>query len=252
MRRPPALALDQRVGGERGGHRDEADGLRRNLLCATVESGRLPNAAAWLIGTRASLATQQILAERAQVIVARPAKTRCWDPHVLFSFLSFVGQADLHVLAASERFACWQPLYVEIGAADLDEYLLFHARRILDDVRSPAELKICWHRLAGCEPMNVTEDLARAAVSRLARIFERDRGEKAAEGATRWIMRYLEKCCTADSERSLRGGRGERYYVWHWLVTDVPQRSLHNWQNAAARLIAAELRDRSAIGSDWQ
>jgi hypothetical protein len=30
--------------------------------------------------------------------------------------------------------------------------------------------------------------------------------------------------------------------AWQWFVTDVPQRSLHNWQNAAARLIAADLR----------
>jgi len=30
--------------------------------------------------------------------------------------------------------------------------------------------------------------------------------------------------------------------AWKWLVTDVPQRSLHNWQNAAARLIAVDLR----------
>ena len=33
--------------------------------------------------------------------------------------------------------------------------------------------------------------------------------------------------------------------AWHWLVTDVPQRSLHNWQNAAARVIAADLRGRA-------
>ncbi|MCG7582623.1 MULTISPECIES: M48 family metallopeptidase [Mycolicibacterium] len=30
--------------------------------------------------------------------------------------------------------------------------------------------------------------------------------------------------------------------AWQWLVTDVPQRSLHNWQNAAARVIATDLR----------
>ena len=30
--------------------------------------------------------------------------------------------------------------------------------------------------------------------------------------------------------------------AWQWMVTEVPQRSLHNWQNAAARLIAADLR----------
>ncbi|MGE5696804.1 MAG: hypothetical protein ACM4D3_16715 [Candidatus Sericytochromatia bacterium] len=32
--------------------------------------------------------------------------------------------------------------------------------------------------------------------------------------------------------------------AWQWFVTEVPQRSLHNWQNAAARLIAADLRGR--------
>ena len=39
--------------------------------------------------------------------------------------------------------------------------------------------------------------------------------------------------------------------AWQWLVTEVPQRSLHNWQNAAARLIAADLRGRvAALPSD--
>ncbi len=37
--------------------------------------------------------------------------------------------------------------------------------------------------------------------------------------------------------------------AWQWLVTEVPQRSLHNWQNAAARLIAADLRGRVPAGS---
>jgi hypothetical protein len=38
--------------------------------------------------------------------------------------------------------------------------------------------------------------------------------------------------------------------AWQWLVTEVPQRSLHNWQNAAARLIAADLRGRVSVASD--
>ncbi len=33
--------------------------------------------------------------------------------------------------------------------------------------------------------------------------------------------------------------------AWQWFTTTVPQRSLHNWQNAAARLVAADLRARS-------
>ena len=35
--------------------------------------------------------------------------------------------------------------------------------------------------------------------------------------------------------------------AWQWFVTEVPQRSLHNWQNAAARLIAADLRGRVPV-----
>ncbi len=38
--------------------------------------------------------------------------------------------------------------------------------------------------------------------------------------------------------------------AWQWLVTEVPQRSLHNWQNAAARLIAADLRGRVPVSSE--
>src|SRR5581483_5962437 len=35
--------------------------------------------------------------------------------------------------------------------------------------------------------------------------------------------------------------------AWQWFVTEVPQRSLHNWQNAAARLIAADLRGHAPV-----
>jgi hypothetical protein len=38
--------------------------------------------------------------------------------------------------------------------------------------------------------------------------------------------------------------------AWQWLVTEVPQRSLHNWQNSAARLIAADLRGRVTVASE--
>lgn len=36
--------------------------------------------------------------------------------------------------------------------------------------------------------------------------------------------------------------------AWQWFVTEVPQRSLHNWQTAAARVIAADLRS-DLVGS---
>lgn len=37
--------------------------------------------------------------------------------------------------------------------------------------------------------------------------------------------------------------------AWKWFVTEVPQRSLHNWQNAAARVIAADLRSAGDFGA---
>ncbi|MCV7170599.1 MULTISPECIES: hypothetical protein [Mycolicibacterium] len=38
--------------------------------------------------------------------------------------------------------------------------------------------------------------------------------------------------------------------AWQWFVTEVPQRSLHNWQNAAARVIAADLRGTLVTADD--
>jgi hypothetical protein len=35
--------------------------------------------------------------------------------------------------------------------------------------------------------------------------------------------------------------------AWQWFVTEVPQSSLHNWQNAAARLIAVDLRSQTVV-----
>lgn len=35
--------------------------------------------------------------------------------------------------------------------------------------------------------------------------------------------------------------------AWQWLVNEVPQRSLHNWQNAAAKVIAADLRSQVSV-----
>lgn len=42
----------------------------------------------------------------------------------------------------------------------------------------------------------------------------------------------------ADDDPTLQDAR-------HWFQTQVPERTLHNWQNAAARLVARDLRERS-------
>src|SRR5215207_6416614 len=37
-----------------------------------------------------------------------------------------------------------------------------------------------------------------------------------------------------------------------WFQTSVPERTLHNWQNTAAKLVASDLRNKSKTGSTWQ
>jgi hypothetical protein len=41
--------------------------------------------------------------------------------------------------------------------------------------------------------------------------------------------------------------------VVEWFRAGVPERTLHNWQNAASRLVALDLREKlPENGSDWQ
>ncbi len=57
------------------------------------------------------------------------------------------------------------------------------------------------------------------------------------------VRAYAQNATAAGLERTAR-------QAWQWLVTEVPQRSLHNWQNAAARLVAADLRARVPVASE--
>ncbi|HTX96261.1 MAG TPA: hypothetical protein VME67_16185 [Mycobacterium sp.] len=57
------------------------------------------------------------------------------------------------------------------------------------------------------------------------------------------VRAYAQNATASGLDRTAR-------QAWQWLVTEVPQRSLHNWQNAAARLVAADLRGRVPVPSD--
>jgi hypothetical protein len=54
------------------------------------------------------------------------------------------------------------------------------------------------------------------------------------------VRAYAQNATAAGLDQTAR-------QAWQWFVTEVPQRSLHNWQNAAARLIAADLRARVPV-----
>ncbi|MGH3562941.1 MAG: hypothetical protein ACRDTN_14400 [Mycobacterium sp.] len=95
-------------------------------------------------------------------------------------------------------------------------------------------------------PLERANELKALLADRIARLKPRDGGEFGTTEQWRYynslyfpyvvgVRAYAQNATAAGLDPTAR-------QAWQWLVTEVPQRSLHNWQNAAARLIAADLR----------
>ena len=103
------------------------------------------------------------------------------------------------------------------------------------------------------QPLERANELKAVLASGIARLKPRDGGEFGTTEEWRFynslyfpyvvgVRAYAQNATAAGLDAT-----GRR--AWQWLVTEVPQRSLHNWQNAAARLIAADLRGRITVSS---
>ncbi|MCB0931875.1 MAG: hypothetical protein KDB71_08270 [Mycobacterium sp.] len=101
-------------------------------------------------------------------------------------------------------------------------------------------------RRASDQPLERAAELRAILAERIDRLKPRDGGEFGTTEQWRYynalyfpyvvgVRAYAQNATAAGLDPVAR-------QAWQWLVTDVPQRSLHNWQNAAARLIAADLR----------
>jgi hypothetical protein len=103
------------------------------------------------------------------------------------------------------------------------------------------------------QPLERAIELKALLADRIARLKPRDGGDFGTTEQWRYynalyfpyvvgVRAYAQNATAAGLDATAR-------QAWQWFVTEVPQRSLHNWQNAAARLIAADLRGRVAVSS---
>lgn len=101
------------------------------------------------------------------------------------------------------------------------------------------------------QPLERANELKSLLADHIARLKPRDGGEFGTTEQWRYynslyfpyvmgVRAYAQNATAAGLDPVAR-------QAWQWFVTEVPQRSLHNWQNAAAKLIAADLRSRVAL-----
>ncbi|KUI02306.1 hypothetical protein [Mycobacterium sp. IS-3022] len=104
------------------------------------------------------------------------------------------------------------------------------------------------------QPLERANELKALLADRIARLKPRDGGEFGTTEQWRYynslyfpyvvgVRAYAQNATPAGLDPVARR-------AWQWFVTEVPQRSLHNWQNAAARLIAADLRGNLVAAQD--
>ena len=103
-------------------------------------------------------------------------------------------------------------------------------------------------------PLERANELKALLADRIARLKPRDGGEFGTTEEWRYynslyfpyvvgVRAYAQNATAAGLDPVAR-------QAWQWFVTEVPQRSLHNWQNSAARLIAADLRGNLVAAQD--
>jgi hypothetical protein len=104
------------------------------------------------------------------------------------------------------------------------------------------------------QPLERANELRALLADRIARLKPRDGGDFGTTEQWRHynalyfpyvagVRAYAQNATAAGLDPIAR-------QAWQWFVTEVPQRSLHNWQTAAARLIAADLRGDLVVTRD--
>lgn len=143
--------------------------------------------------------------------------------------------------------------------ARLTRRALGHYRDLSKLVASPlTALPVIDERLAARgapdQPVERANELKAVLADGIARLKPRDAGDFGTTEEWRYynalyfpyvvgVRAYAQNATAAGLDPTARR-------AWQWLVTEVPQRSLHNWQNAAARLVAADLRGRVPVPTD--
>ena len=96
------------------------------------------------------------------------------------------------------------------------------------------------------QPLERANELKALLADRIARLKPRDGGDFGTTEQWRHYnslyFPYVVGVRAYAQNATASGLDSVARQAWQWFVTEVPQRSLHNWQNAAARVIAADLR----------
>jgi hypothetical protein len=103
------------------------------------------------------------------------------------------------------------------------------------------------------QPLERANELKALLADRIARLKPRDGGDFGTTDQWRhYNSLYFPYVVgvRAYAQNATAGLDPVARQAWQWFVTEVPQRSLHNWQNAAARLIAADLRGNLVTAQD--
>ncbi|OMC23253.1 hypothetical protein [Mycobacterium colombiense] len=147
----------------------------------------------------------------------------------------------------------------EVTFARLTRRALGHYGDLTKLVASPlTALPVIDERLAARgapdQPIERANELKAVLADGIARLKPRDGGDFGTTEEWRYynslyfpyvvgVRAYAQNATASGLDPTAR-------QAWQWFVTEVPQRSLHNWQNAAARLIAADLRGRVPVPTD--
>jgi hypothetical protein len=103
-------------------------------------------------------------------------------------------------------------------------------------------------------PLERANELKSVLAEHIARLKPRDGGEFGTTEQWRYYnslyFPYVAGVRAYAQNATAAGLGPTARQAWQWMVTEVPQRSLHNWQNAAARLIAADLRGRTPVSTE--
>lgn len=98
------------------------------------------------------------------------------------------------------------------------------------------------------QPLERANELKALLAERIARLKPRENGDFGTSEEWRYYnalyFPYVVGVRAYAQNATASGLDPVARQAWQWFVTEVPQRSLHNWQTAAARLIAADLRGR--------
>jgi hypothetical protein len=220
----------------------------------TRQSNSAQNALTALLFTSVAIAVAvQVLADPLAGVLDRLAFSR-----------SPVLRADRAALRETEAALPLRSAH-PLDAVDDDTFVrltrraLGHYGDLTKLIASPlTSLPVIGERLAARgapdQPLERANELKAVLAAAIARLKPRDGGDFGTTEEWRYynsvyfpyvvgVRAYAQNATAAGLDATAR-------QAWQWMVTDVPQRSLHNWQNAAARLIAADLRGRVAVPSD--